>query len=92
MELNLHAEIAPVQMQKPVVKAAVQYVIVNFNPEEWATARILFLDEDNLALRAEDVAITVEESQAWEGDDGYILALALQKLGVAPLPIASIKR
>jgi hypothetical protein len=92
MEINLHTEIQPVQMQKPVVKAAVQYLYVNFKNDEWATARILFLDHDNVALRSEDVVITAEESQLWEGDDGYILTLALQKLGIALLPKATIKR
>ncbi|MBU3720558.1 MAG: hypothetical protein FGM22_07330 [Burkholderiaceae bacterium] len=82
MELNLNTTIKPVQTAKPVVKAGVQYLMVTFGAQEWATARILLMDEDNLALRAEDVAITAAESLAWTGGDEYILTLALQKLGL----------
>jgi hypothetical protein len=82
MELHLHQQITSTPVVKPAIKAAVQYVIVNFGETEWATARVLLLDEDNNAIAAHDVAITVEESEQWQGDDAYVLALALQKLGL----------
>jgi hypothetical protein len=83
MELQLHTTIAPQQAYKPIVRAAVQHLLVTFNADEWGTARILFLDEDNNALRAEDVVITLAESTNWKKDDTYILNLALNKLGLS---------
>lgn len=90
MELNIHQPIAPTQTQKPAVNAAVQYVIVNFNPNEWATIRLLLIDEDGNANAAHDVVMTEEESQAWQGDDQYVITLALNKLklGANGQPIA----
>lgn len=82
-EIQLHKPIDPTQTQKPAVNAAVQYMIVNFNAEEWATIRVLLLDEDGLAVAAHDVPMTRAESEPWEGDDMYVLKLALQKLGMA---------
>ena len=82
-EIQLHKPIEPMQTQKPAVNAAVQYMIVNFGESEWATIRLLLLDEDGLAVTAHDVAMTAEESRDWEGDDVYVLKLALQKLGLA---------
>ena len=79
---TIETPLAPMQVSKPVVKAACQYLIVNFLPEEWGTARINFLDEDNRIVVAHDVTITEAESQGWQGDDQYVLTLALQKLGV----------
>lgn len=83
MELNLHQPIEPTQTAKPAVNAAVQYVIVNFRPEEWATIRLLLLDEDGNANAAHDVVMTEQESALWEGDDTYVITLALQKLGLS---------
>lgn len=82
MELNITQTITARPVQKPAVKAAVQYVIVNFNANEWATIRLLLLDADNNAIAAHDVPMTVAESQAWTGDDKYVLTLALKKLGI----------
>lgn len=82
MQLNLSQPIASVQIQKPAVKAAVQYVIVNFDAKEWATIRLLLLDADGNAIAAHDVPMTLAESQAWAGDDKYVLTLALKKLGI----------
>lgn len=76
---TIETTLAPMQVSKPVVKAACQYLIVNFLPEEWGTARINFLDEDNRIVVAHDVPITEAESQGWQGDDQYVLTLALQK-------------
>lgn len=83
MELQLHQPIETTVVVKPAINAAVQYMIVNFGTEEWGTARILLLDEDGNAIAAEDVNVTLAESEAWEGDDTYILNLALQKLGLS---------
>lgn len=82
MELHLHQQINSTPVVKPAIKAALQYVIVNFGESEWGTARVLLLDEDNNAIAAHDVAITAEESEGWQGDDAFILSLALQKLGL----------
>lgn len=82
MELHLHKPIESTSVVKPAIKAAVQYVIVNFGEAEWGTARVLLLDEDNNAIAAHDVAITVAESEGWTGDDAYILSLATKKLGL----------
>jgi hypothetical protein len=82
MQLQLNTPINPAQIHKPVVKAAVQYVMVTFTPEEWATARVLFLDEDSNVIISRDVIITLEESQQWLWDDNYILNLALQKINI----------
>lgn len=91
MELNLHKPIAPTTVQKPAVNAAVQYVIVNFRPDEWATIRMLLLDEDNNAIAAHDVIMTEEESAAWMGDDAYVLALATTKLNISDVVQAAAR-
>ena len=91
MELNLHKPIAPVTTQKPAVKAAVQYVVVNFKPDEWATIRLLLLDEDNNAIAAHDVPMTSEESALWTGDDAYVLSLATMKLNISDQVQASAR-
>lgn len=82
MQLNLSQPIASVQIQKPAVKAAVQYVIVNFDANEWATIRLLLLDADGNAIAAHDVPMTLQESASWTGGDEYVLKLALGKLGM----------
>lgn len=82
-ELQLHKPIEQIAVQKPAVNAAVQYMMVNFGVEEWATIRVLLLDEDGLAVAAHDVVMTEEESHAWEGSDIYVLTLALEKLGIS---------
>lgn len=82
MQLNLSQPIASVQIQKPAVKAAVQYVIVNFDANEWATIRLLLLDADGNAIAAHDVPMTLQESSKWTGGDEYVLKLALGKLGM----------
>lgn len=82
-EMQLHKPIEPMQTQKPAVSAAVQYMIVKFGESKWATIRLLLLDEDGLAVAAHDVPMTLEESNAWQGDDEYVLQIALQKLGMS---------
>ena len=82
-EIQLHKPIEPIQTQKPAVNAAVQYMMVNFGVDEWATIRVLMLDEDGLAVAAHDVPMSQAESEAWEGDDMYVLKLALDKLGIS---------
>lgn len=82
MQLNLSQPIASVQIQKPAVKAAVQYVIVNFDAKEWGTIRLLLLDADGNAIAAHDVPMTLQESTNWTGGDEYVLKLALGKLGM----------
>lgn len=74
--------IAPTVLAKPATKAAVQYVLVQFQAAEWATIRVNLLDEDDRALQAYDVPMTLQESKAWKGDDTYVLNLALSKLGL----------
>lgn len=74
--------IKPTTVAKPVIKATVQYVLVQFQPTEWATIRVNLLDEDGRIMQAHDVPMTVEESQSWTGDDTYVLNIALQKLGI----------
>jgi hypothetical protein len=83
MELQLNKPIETTVVVKPAINAAVQYMIVNFTDNEWGVARVLLLDEDNNAIAAHDVPITVEESENWTGDDLYILTLALEKLGIS---------
>lgn len=85
---DLTQPIKPTQVAKPVVKAAVQYMIVNFNPTEWATIRLNLLDEDGAAVIAHDVPMTFEESQGWTGGDEYVINLALQKLGISTVTAA----
>lgn len=76
-------QIVPFVVNKPAVKATVDSVIVQFKrPEEWGTVRVIFFDENDTLVQAYNVAITYEESQAWTGDDTYVLNLALQKLGI----------
>lgn len=75
--------IAPTVLAKPATKAAVQYVLVQFQPTEWATIRVNLIDEDGRIMQAHDVPMTQEESQAWTGDDTYVLNLALTKLGIS---------
>lgn len=79
---EISINIQPPLVSKPVVTAAVQYVNVKFVPSEWATIRVIFLDEDGKIVIAHDVTMTLEESQLWLGDDTYVLNLALQKLGI----------
>lgn len=83
MNLELHKPIETTVVVKPAVNAAVQYMIVNFSEAEWGVARVLLLDDENNAIAAHDVQITLEESEAWEGDDMYILKIALEKLGIS---------
>lgn len=81
---ELSLTIAPTIVAKPAVKAAVQYVLVQFQqPTEWATIRVNLIDEDGRIMQAHDVPMTYEESQAWTGDDTYVLNLALTKLGIS---------
>lgn len=79
---ELSLTIAPTVVAKPVIKASVQYVLVQFQPTEWATIRVNLIDEDGRIMQAHDVPMTQEESQAWTGDDTYVLNLALTKLGI----------
>jgi hypothetical protein len=83
MNLELHKPIETTVVVKPAVNAAVQYMIVNFSEDEWGVARVLLLDDENNAIAAHDMPITLEESEAWEGDDMYILKIALEKLGIS---------
>jgi hypothetical protein len=75
--------IEPTAVAKPAIKATVQYVLVQFQPTEWATIRVNLIDEDGRIMQAHDVAMTLQESKAWKGDDMYVLNLALSKLIVA---------
>ena len=82
MQLNLSQTISTTPVVKPAVKAAVQYLTVTFGNPEWAVARIILLDADNVAVAAHDAPITLAESAGWTGDDAYILKLSLAKLGI----------
>lgn len=79
----MEQNIQPVSLYKQAVKAKLQYVNVEISEHNWATISVLFYDEDGLAIAARQVHMTVEESNAWGGDDAYVLTLALQKLGIA---------
>ena len=76
-------QIVPLVVNKPAVKAIVDSITVQFvRPEEWGIVRVIFFDENDTPVQAYNVAMSYEESQAWTGDDTYVLDLALTKLGI----------
>jgi len=81
----LTTPIAPLSHGKPSVEVSCQYVIVQFGEgDQYATARINFLDEDKTVNAAYDVAFTAEELESWGTDDTFVIDSALVKLGVTP--------
>lgn len=79
----MQRDIQPTAFYKPAVKAKLGYVNVEITNENWGSIRVLFLDDEDRAIAAHDVPITLEESEGWQGDDSYVLTLALQKLGIS---------
>lgn len=79
----MQTNIQPTVFYKPAVKAKLDYVTVEVTEENWGRIRVLFLDDENRAIAAQDVPMTLEESESWAGDDSYVLMLALQKLGIS---------
>lgn len=79
----MQTDIQPTTFYKPAVKAKLDYVAVQITEENWGRIRVLFLDDEDRAIAAEDVPMTLEESEGWQGDDSYVLTLALQKLGIS---------
>jgi len=77
---TLETPITPVATSKLAVKAQIQYVIVNFTDgENYALARLNFVDEDGRINVAYDVSFTAEELADWGNDDQIVLAKALAK-------------
>lgn len=77
---TLETPITPVATNKPAVKAQIQYVIVNFtDDEDYANARLNFVDEDGRINVAYDVNFTADELADWGNDDQIVLAKALAK-------------
>ena len=77
---TLVQDITPVAVSKPAVQAQIQYVIVNFTEgEDYAQARLNFVDEDGRINVAYDVSFTAEELADWGNDDLVLLTKALAK-------------
>jgi hypothetical protein len=76
------SNITPLNVSKPAIKAEVQRVIFEFNPNRYAYALIFLLDEDNRIVTSYEVDFTLEEMNSWGVDDNYVLELSLQKLGI----------
>lgn len=77
---TLTTHIGPVATSKPAVQAQIQYVIVNFTDgEDYAQARLNFVDEDGRINVAYDVNFTADELADWGNDDQILLAKALAK-------------
>lgn len=80
---ELSIPITPVNTVKPAVKVQCQYVVISFaEGEDYATARINFLDEDDNVNLAYDVKFTAEELAGWSADDTFVINAALDKLGL----------
>ncbi len=80
---TLLTNITPTITAKPATSAQCQYVIVNFaDGDNYAIARINFIDEDGRINLAHDVQFTADELENWGNDDSIVLSLALAKLGV----------
>jgi hypothetical protein len=60
-----------------------QYVIVNFTKDDnYATARINFLDEDGRIVKAYDVSFSEAELAEWGTDDSFVIHAAKAKLSL----------
>lgn len=80
--------ITPIVTTQKITKAVLSHMIVYFEQESWATIRLHLQDENGQTLVAQDVPMTLEESQGWTGGDEYVINLALQKLGISTVTAA----
>ena len=77
---TLSQAITPTLTSKPAVLAQIQYVIIHFlEGEQYAEARVNFVDEDGRINIAHDVNFTADELADWGNDDQVLLAKALAK-------------